>query len=64
MRKNKYLVNLSDEELVALVKLTRKGEIKAGKFKQAIIFLSASKHFYLLLSLFRKRGYPPVNYLI
>ena len=41
MPKKKYLINLSDEERNALANLTRKGEIKARKFKRAMILLKA-----------------------
>lgn len=39
----KYLINLSDEERQALLEMTRKGEIKARKFKRAMILLKADE---------------------
>jgi transposase len=43
MSKKKYLINLNDEERDLLVNLTRKGEIKARKFKRAMILLKANE---------------------
>ncbi len=43
MPKKKYLINLNDEERDLLVNLTRKGEIKARKFKRAMILLKANE---------------------
>ncbi len=40
MPNKKYLINLSDEESQTLTDLTRKGEIKARKFKRAMISCS------------------------
>jgi transposase len=45
MPKKKYLINLSDEERGALSDLTCKGEIKARKFKRAMILLKADEGF-------------------
>jgi transposase len=45
MPKKKYLINLSDEERGALSELTSKGEIKARKFKRAMILLKADEGF-------------------
>ena len=42
MPRKKYLINLSDEERQALIDLTCKGEIKARKFKRAMILLKAN----------------------
>jgi transposase len=39
----KYLINLSDEERQTLLEMTRKGEIKARKFKRAMILLKADE---------------------
>lgn len=39
----KYLINLSDEERETLLEMTRKGEIKARKFKRAMILLKADE---------------------
>lgn len=39
----KYLINLSNEERQALLEMTRKGEIKARKFKRAMILLKADE---------------------
>lgn len=39
----KYLINLSDEERQALLEMTRKGEIKARKFKRAMILIKADE---------------------
>jgi transposase len=38
-----YLINLSDEERQALLEMTRKGEIKARKFKRAMVLLKADE---------------------
>lgn len=43
MPRKKYLINLSDEEHETLVDMTRKGEIKARKFKRAMILLKADE---------------------
>jgi len=43
MPRKKYLINLSDEERQALIDLTRKGELKARKFKRAMILLKANE---------------------
>jgi transposase len=43
MPSKKYLINLSDEERQELVELTRKGELKARKFKRAMILLKANE---------------------
>ena len=45
MPKKKYFVNLNAEEHQALIDLTRKGEIKARKFKRAMILLKADERF-------------------
>lgn len=42
MPRKKYLINLSEEERQALIDLTRKGELKARKFKRAMILLKAN----------------------
>jgi transposase len=39
----KYLINLSNEERQALLEMTHKGEIKARKFKRAMILLKADE---------------------
>ena len=39
----KYLINLSDEERTSLVEMTRKGTLKARKFKRAMILLKADE---------------------
>jgi transposase len=39
----KYIINLSDEERQKLLEMTRKGEIKARKFKRAMILLKADE---------------------
>jgi transposase len=39
----KYLINLSNEERQALHEMTHKGEIKARKFKRAMILLKADE---------------------
>jgi transposase len=43
MPRKMYLINLSDEERQALLEMTRKGEIKARKFKRAMILLKADE---------------------
>jgi len=43
MPRKKYLINLSNEECQALDDLTCKGEIKARKFKRAMILLKANE---------------------
>jgi len=43
MPRKKYLINLSDDESETLVDMTRKGEIKARKFKRAMILLKADE---------------------
>lgn len=43
MPSKKYLINLNDEERQVLAELTRKGEIKARKFKRAMILLKADE---------------------
>lgn len=43
MPKKKYLINLNDEERETLTNLTCKGEIKARKFKRAMILLKADE---------------------
>jgi len=43
MPRKMYLINLSDEERQALLEMTRKGEIKARKFKRAMILLKANE---------------------
>jgi transposase len=43
MPKKKYLINLSEEERDTLANLTSKGEIKARKFKRAMILLKADE---------------------
>jgi len=43
MPRKKYLINLNDEERQALIDLTRKGELKARKFKRAMILLKANE---------------------
>src|SRR4030042_1163000 len=39
----KYIINLTDEERQNLLDITRKGEIKARKFKRAMILLKADE---------------------
>jgi len=39
----KYIINLTDEERQNLLDMTRKGEIKARKFKRAMILLKADE---------------------
>lgn len=43
MPRKKYLINLSSEERHELLELTRKGEVKARKFKRAMILLKADE---------------------
>ena len=43
MPRKKYFVNLSDAERHELLKMTRKGEIKARKLKRALILLKAAE---------------------
>jgi len=43
MAKKKYLINLNDDERQALEEMTRKGALKARKFKRAMILLKADK---------------------
>lgn len=43
MPRKKYLINLSDEERQSLTELTCKGEIKARKFKRAMILMKADE---------------------
>lgn len=43
MPRKMYLINLSNEERQALLEMTRKGEIKARKFKRAMILLKADE---------------------
>lgn len=43
MPRKKYFVNLSDAERHELLKMTRKGEIKARKMKRALILLKAAE---------------------
>lgn len=43
MPSKKYLINLSDEERQELIELTSKGEIKARKFKRAMMLLKANE---------------------
>jgi transposase len=43
MPRKMYLINLSDEERQALLEMTRKGKIKARKFKRAMILLKADE---------------------
>jgi transposase len=43
MPSKKYLISLNDEERQVLVELTRKGEIKARKFKRAMMLLKADE---------------------
>lgn len=45
MPRKKYLINLSDEERQSLTEMTHKGEIKARKFKRAMILLKADEGF-------------------
>ena len=43
MPRKKYLINLSDEERTSLAEMTRKGTVKARKFKRAMILLKADE---------------------
>lgn len=43
MPRKKYLINLSNEERQVLLAMTHKGEIKARKFKRAMILLKADE---------------------
>ena len=43
MPRKMYLINLSDKERQMLLEMTRKGEIKARKFKRAMILLKAEE---------------------
>jgi len=43
MPRKMYLINLSNEERQMLLEMTRKGEIKARKFKRAMILLKADE---------------------
>lgn len=43
MPRKMYLINLSDEERQVLLEMTQKGEIKARKFKRAMILLKADE---------------------
>ena len=43
MPRKKYLINLSDEERASLLEMTRKGTLKARKFKRAMILLKADE---------------------
>jgi transposase len=43
MPRKKYLINLKDEERQTLVEITRKGTLKARKFKRAMILLKANE---------------------
>jgi len=43
MPRKMYVINLSDEERQMLLEMTRKGEIKARKFKRAMILLKADE---------------------
>lgn len=43
MPRKMYLINLSDKERHLLLEMTRKGEIKARKFKRAMILLKADE---------------------
>ena len=43
MPRKKYLINLSDEERTSLAEMTRKGTLKARKFKRAMILLKANE---------------------
>jgi transposase len=43
MPRKMYHVNLNDEERQTLLEMTRKGEIKARKFKRAMILLKADE---------------------
>ena len=43
MPRKKYLINLSDQERQSLIEMTRKGTVKARKFKRAMILLKADE---------------------
>jgi transposase len=43
MTRKKYHINLNDDERQTLEEMTRKGELKARKFKRAMILLKADK---------------------
>jgi transposase len=43
MPRKKYLINLSDEDRQTLLHMTRKGTLKARKFKRAMILLKADE---------------------
>ena len=43
MPKKLYLINLSDEERLALQEMTHKGEIKARQMKRAMVLLKANE---------------------
>lgn len=43
MPRKKYLINLSDEDRETLLQMTRKGSLKARKFKRAMILLKADE---------------------
>jgi transposase len=43
MARKKYLINLSSEERHELLEMTRKGKIRARKFKRAMILLKADE---------------------
>lgn len=43
MPRKKYIINLSDEERTNLAEMTRKGTLKARKFKRAMILLKADE---------------------
>ena len=43
MPSKKYLINLSDEDRELLLQMTRKGTLKARKFKRAMILLKADE---------------------
>lgn len=43
MPRKKYLINLSDQERQSLVEMTRKGTVRARKFKRAMILLKADE---------------------
>jgi len=43
MARKKYLINLSDEEQARLLEMTRKGTLKARKFKRAMVLLKADE---------------------
>jgi transposase len=43
MPRKKYIINLNDDEREQLLEMTRKGELKARKFKRAMILLKADE---------------------